>query len=282
MELIYKYKRYFLLAGMATCLVAMIATINPNFRPVLIIRAFGYIVVPLQRTATSATDWIGSRASLLWEMNQLQMENQRLRDEIGWLQIENQRLQLAGEEYLHLTELLDVRQRYIELPQKGAIIIAQEPNPWYRRFVVDRGSNDGLEPWMPVLAPGGLAGRIFNVSPNSSQVLSLLDDHFRVMVQSVRTEDTGMVKGDSTLMQQGLARMDYISLTAQIMVGDEIVTAAISDVFPPGIRVGTVQEVRPAPDGLSQYAIIRPGVNFNRLRHVSIVNELFYQEGQTE
>ncbi|MCL2399924.1 MAG: rod shape-determining protein MreC [Defluviitaleaceae bacterium] len=279
MTFIHRYKRIFLLIGMGICIVAMIITFNPDFRPTVIARSLGYVVVPLQSGATAATNWVTSRVSLLWEMSYLQQENARLRDEIGWLQIENQRLQLAGEEYLRLTELLYIRRRYSELPIVGATIIGHNPSAWNNRFTIDRGSNDGFARNMAVLGDGGLVGVIHQVTPNSSTITSLIDDSFAVAVQSVRTEDTGVVMGDSTLMQAGLVRMEYISTTAQIMINDEIVTSTFS-LFPPGISVGTVVEVRPTPDGLAQYAIIRPSANVRRLEHVLVVNQLFSPEDQ--
>lgn len=274
MAFIQRYKRVFLLIGMGICVVAMIITFNPEFRPTVIARSLGHIVIPLQSGATAATNWVSSRVSLLWEMNDLHEENSRLRDEIGWLQIENQRLQLAGEEYLRLTELLYIRRRYSELPIVGATIISRNHTPWHNIFRIDRGSNDGFARNMAVLGTGGLVGVIHQVTPNSSMVTSLIDDNFAVAVQSVRTEDTGVIRGDSTLMQEGLVRMEYISTTAQIMINDEIVTSTFS-MFPPGISVGTVLDVRPTPDGLAQYAIVRPSANVRRLEHVLVVNQLF-------
>ena len=275
MELIYKYKRIFLLIGMGICVAAIIITINPNYRPSVIARSLGHVIVPLQSAATAATRWAGSRVSLLWEMSHLQQENARLREEIGWLEIENQRLRLAGDENQRLSELLYIRQRYAELPMIGAIIIAHDPNVWYSSFNIDRGSNDGLAPNMAVLGPGGLVGRIHRVYPNYSKVLSLIDDRFAAAVQSTRTDDWWVVKGDSRLMQQGLVRMDYIDSNAHIMAGDEVFTSINSTIFPPGIRVGTIMDVQPTPNGLAQYAIVRPFANVRNLEHVLVVNQLF-------
>ena len=233
-------------------------------------RSLSRLIVPLQSVATSAAGWIGSQVSFVWEMRHLQQENATLRDQIGWLEIENLRLQLAGEENQRLLELLEIRERYGELPTIGARIIGHDPSGWFYSFNIDRGSNDGLAENMAVLGPGGLIGIIQRVYPTHSRVTTIIDDRFAVWVQSVRTEDQGVVRGDSTLMQQGLVRMDRISATAHIMAGDELITSVIS-IFPPGIRVGIVEDVQPTPDGLAQYAIVRPAANVRRLEHVFVV-----------
>lgn len=274
MELLYKYKRILLLAGMGICVIAMIITLNPNYRPSVIARSLGRMIVPLQSAATSATSWVSSQLTFFWEMNRLQQENERLREQIGWLEIENQRLQLAGEENRNLLELLDIRERYGELPTVGARIIAHDPSGWSYRFTIDRGTNDGVARNMAVLGPGGLVGRIEQAHPTSSHVIAIVDEDLRIPVQTVRTEDQGIVGGDSTLMQQGLVRMDRISYTAHIMAGDELITSVLSEIFPPGIRVGTVVDVQPTPDGLAQYAIVTPAANVSRLEHVQVVTQL--------
>lgn len=260
---------------MVVCVFAMFVTLNENYRPSVLVRSLVRLVVPLQTAATSTTSWIGSHFTLLREMSYLQQENERLTDLVGWLEIENQRLQLAGDENRSLLELLYVRERYGELPTIGARVIAHDPSGWYTSFFIDRGTNDGLEENMIVLGAGGVVGVVHQVWPTSSRVKTILDDLFGVAVQTIRTEDQGLVRGDSTLMQQNLVRMDRISYTAHVMVGDELITSVISEIFPPGIRVGTVVDVQPTPDGLAQYAIVSPAANIRRLEHVLVVNQLF-------
>jgi len=270
MEFLEKYKRMFLLFGMGVCIAAIIITINPNYRPSVVARSLSRIIVPLQSAATSAGAWVGAQVSFLWEMRHLQQENAQLREQIGRLEIENLRLQLAGEENQQLLELLEIRERYGELPTIGARIIGHDPSEWYFSFNIDRGSNDGLAQNMAVLGNGGLVGRIHQAYPTHSRVVGIIDDRFAVAVQSVRTEDRGIIHGDSTLMRQGLVRMEHIDAAAHIMAGDELITSVIS-IFPPGIRVGTVVEVQPTADGLAQVAIVSPAANVRRMEHVFVV-----------
>ena len=282
MDLVYRYKRLFLLIGMGICIAAMIVTLNPDYRPSVVARSLSRVIAPLQSVSTSVASWVGARVSFLWEMNHLQHENVILREQIGRLEVENKRLQLAGEENRLLTELLYIRQRYEELPTMGARVIGHDPIGWYFSFNIDRGSNDGLARDMAVLGPGGLVGIIQQVFPTYSRVTAIIDDRFAVPVQTVRTEDQGVIRGDSTLMQRGLVRMDHIRADAHIMVGDEVITSVISDIFPPGIRVGTVVDIQPTADGLAQYAIVSPAANARRMEHVLVVNRLFIPEELSE
>jgi rod shape-determining protein MreC len=131
---------------------------------------------------------------------------------------------------------------------------------------------------MAILGDFGLLGKVQEVYPNFSKVITLIDHRFAVAVKNVRTEDLGVLKGDVRLMQQGLTRVDYINATAQIMPGDEIVTGPHSSIFPPGILVGTVISVEPNPDGLTRFAIVQPAATIDRIENVLVVNRLFGDE----
>jgi len=279
MGFLYKYKKAFLLFGMGLCIVAIFMTTNPGYRPTFIIQGLGYVIVPLQTGFTAVTNWMGGGMSLLVDGRHLQRENVELRERIAWLETENQRLRMAGAENEQLNSLLQLHQRYGELPTIGANIIARNIEAWENDFTINRGENHGLERGMAILGTGdtggGLAGYVWTVFRNRAHVIPIIDDRFNVAAQSVRTGDTGVIRGDISLMQSGLVRMDHISPEAQIMRGDYIMTSPYSVVFPPGVLIGEVVEIWPAPVGFGQYAIVRPFADVSRLETVLVVNELF-------
>lgn len=281
MEILNKHKRMFLLSGIALCIVAIILTINPTFEPIIIARGLSQIVVPLQRGVSTSVAWVQGHFVALGRNQELLRENRILREEINHLIIENNRLQRADEENIRLSALLDMNQRYAQLPTMGARIIGQNSNDAVSRFFIDRGSNDYLSRNMAVLGDGGLIGVVRSVKPNHSTFFSIIDPSFSAAVISVRTEDIGNINGDLRLMQQGLIRMDHISATAQIMPGDEIITSPISSIFPPSLPVGTVRSIYSNPDGLTRHAIIIPFADVDNVEMVSIVTEVFGDQHAT-
>lgn len=280
MEFLTKYKRIFLLAGMAVCVTAIILTLRPGFRPTFVGKALGFVITPLQQGATAVTRRVGGFFSMLSEMSRLQAENAALKDQISLLTIDNQRLRLADEENKKLSALLEIGQKYADLPKTGAEIIGKDPNDWYDSFHIDKGTLHGLTRNMAVLGDGGLVGVIRECYPNYAKVITLIDSRCSVAVKNVRTEDIGILKGDVKLMPQGLCRMEYINADAQIMPGDEIVTSAHSAHYPPGILVGTVLRVEPNLNGLTKYAIIQPAANIDRVETVWVVTKLYGDENQ--
>jgi len=283
MEFLHKHKRLFLAFGITICLVAIIITITGVAPTSFLGRAFGYVVTPIQRGASSATTWIGGRFAVLAQSEQILSENRALRDENARLRAENARLQRLDEESIHLHNLFNMRQRYPHLPMEGARIIGQNPNDWQSRFIIDKGENHGILPNMIVLGEdGGVLGRIGQVGANHAQVISIMDNGFGAAARNARTEEVGTVRGRLDLANDGLMRMDYILATARFMVGDEIITSAHGAFFPPGLSLGTVTEVHPVPGGLTQYAIIQPTASLDRIDFVLIVMELFEDAPDTD
>ena len=279
MGFVSRHKRVFLLSGMAVCVAAIIFTINPNLRPTFIEKALGYTVVPLQRSIASAQRFARDSFAALTDFERVFEENRALREELDRLLIDLRRLALADEENKRLSELLELAQKYAELPLSGAEIIARDPSDWYDSFNIGKGTSHGVEINMAVLGEGGgLAGVVREVYPNYSKVVSLLDDRFSVSAVSERTGDGGVVRGDVRLMQSGLCRMDYIRAEAQIMPGDEIVTTAQGSLFPPGVLIGWVTEVYPNPDGLTKYAVITPAAKLAQLETVLVVTKVYGDE----
>lgn len=272
------HRRTFLLSGIAICVIAIIWTINPGIGTNILSGGLSYIVTPMQSALNSTISWAQGHLSALTNNQQLIAINRELQSEINRLQFENHRLNLAAEENAMLSAALNMHQQYAHLPTMGARVIAHDPNNFQRSFRVDRGANDDIQFGMAVIADGGLAGVIRYVNPTSSQFVSVLDSRFTAAVTASRTEDFGIASGDIMLMQQGLLRMNHIEANAQIMPGDEIRTSSDSTLFPAGLLLGEVQEIRTNPDGLTRHAIIRPAADLSNLEMVLIINEVFDNE----
>ena len=275
MEFIHRRKRLFLAFGILFCLAAIIVTITGVAPTSFIGRGVGYVVVPLQSGASSATGWVSGRFHILARSAEILAQNQALVDENIRLSNENDRMGALYEENIRLRTIVNMRERYPQLPMIGARIIGQNPNDWQDRFMIDVGENNGVFPYMVVLGDGGVLGVIHETGPNHALVVSIRDNDFAAAARNTRTEDLGVVRGDLDLRHDGLMRMRNIVYTARFMPGDEITTSAHGTVFPQGLALGTVESIHPGPDGLTQYAIIRPSVNLGRVDMVLVVTQLF-------
>ena len=275
MEFLKKHKRIFITSLVVFCLALFIITAVYQTEPTFIENSLGYVVIPIQRAATDVGSWFSRRINFFTSINSLDSEIQRLREENTHLRLEIDRLRHMEKDNIALSELLQIAQRYPDFPRVGARVVATDPGNWRSTFTIDKGADHGIARNMVVLGPGGLVGRVIEARGNNSKVVGILDDTSSVAVQSLRTGETGILKGDMMLMQSGLSKMEYIDINADIQEGDEIVTSHLSGIYPPGISVGSVTQISHDLNSITKTAIIRPSVNFRQLEEVFIITEVF-------
>jgi len=232
----------------------------------------GFIVVPIQKTLRNAKKWVADEIDFWKNASDFQKENEELKLKIEKLESENSRLKLYEADNKRLTELLELQEKYYDYPTVGADVVGKEPGNWYEVFTIDKGTRDNLSADMVILTQKGLAGRITETAYNYSKVITIIDDRSSVSAKNLRTGDIGVVKGDSTLRKEGLCKMEYIDANAELMVGDEIVTSHLGDIYPVGITIGYIKEIKADPNGLTKYALIEPVVDFKHIETVLVID----------
>lgn len=267
------YKKQIITIAAILLVIISLATVGKNTQIPFLSSAVGYVITPLQKLTTSAGNWIMDKTAAFRDNYAIAQENEELKTQIAILEDENRRLSLYQEENKKLSDLLGISQKYSEFGTTGTQIIAKDPGNWYDIFTIDKGKQDGISANMVITAPGGLVGRIIESGQTYSKVQSILDNRSSVPAMSLRTNDLGIVHGDYSLMNDGLCIMEYIDADAEIIVGDEIVTSQLSDVYPPGLAIGRVTEIKADSNGLTKYAVIEPLVDFKHLDTVLIIND---------
>ena len=193
--------------------------------------------------------------------------------EVETLQATNNRLALYEEENKTLSDLLKIAQKYPQYQTFGVGIIAKNPGSLYDIFTLNKGSSGGVQANMVLAAPEGLVGKVLESGATYAKAQSILDSRSSVPAMSLRTGDLGVVKGDYTLMNQGLCKMEYIDAEAEIAVGDEIVTSHLSDIYPTGLTIGKVKEIKADTNGLTKYAILEPAVDMKHLDTLLVIDK---------
>lgn len=142
---------------------------------------------------------------------------------------------------------------------------------------INRGSNQGIKDNMGVFSSGGgLIGQVVNVSPNYSQVMSLLHVQNKVNVLVKKTQNSGTLFWDAK--DPRFLTLINIPKSDSLAKGDTIVTGNYSLSFPPGHFVGTVEEI--VKDNSTNFYVlkIRTGANFSNLQQVMVVENLQYAD----
>ncbi len=129
-----------------------------------------------------------------------------------------------------------------------AAVIGRSAGDWWQQILISRGSRDSVSVGDIVTGPGGIVGRVINVSPTSSRVLLVSDPTSRVGARISRSRATGYVRGE---MGQQVA-MEFFDKMPDVKVGDVVVTSSYSQLFPKDIVIGRVVDLdlskSPAPE----------------------------------
>jgi rod shape-determining protein MreC len=160
---------------------------------------------------------------------------------------------------------------------RSATVVYNTINAQKNYFQINRGSNQGIKDNMAVLSSDGCAaGVVVNVSPNFSEVMSLLHVQSTVSVSLKRSGDFGTVEWDGKDPRYLILKK--IPKTADAKTGDTVLTSTVSFNFPPGYMVGTVADVKLDNTNGMYLLKVRTAANFYNLQQVHVIENLDYGE----
>ncbi len=148
-------------------------------------------------------------------------------------------------------------------------------------ITIDKGRDAGIEPGMAVISPLGVVGKVKLVSKNYGVVTSIL--HVDVMISGVlkRTDHFGTIRWDGR--DPDLVEFKYIPPHVNPVVGDTVVTSGFNAIFPEGVMIGVVDNVKLNNDGLFYDIKVRLSQDFRKLSFVTIIkNNRFAEQDSLE
>ena len=211
----------------------------------LIALALGGYLTPISRLVltplVSAQTWLSTRfqavesfLSAPQDVNRLRLENEQLQAENARLETQIIELNQQLTESRITSALLDFARAHPDNRYLAAQVIGQDTNPFLQYVIINRGSDDGLRRGMPVVTQQGLVGRIAAVTARAARVQLISDTDSRV---NVRLEPT---RAQATLIGQitGEISLDMIPQSAEITVGDLVLTSGLGGNYPANTLIG--------------------------------------------
>jgi rod shape-determining protein MreC len=198
------------------------------------------------------------------ELGTAREENQRLRAEVVDLRFELDRYREDALENERLRRLLLMKE-HVAPRSVAARVVTANLTDQEHVIVVDRGSAHGVATDQPVIAWGGVVGRVVFVNDDYAKIRLITDPNSGVAGIVQRSRQEGMVLGRG----KGVLEMVYVPSFADVALGDRVVTSGIDGVFPRGIGIGEVQASDAS--GIARAIVVRPEVQFPRLEEVLIL-----------
>ncbi|MBF8299703.1 MAG: Cell shape-determining protein MreC [Acidobacteria bacterium] len=231
--------------------------------PVLEAVTFG-LFAEIQRGVSSVIGGVRTSWGDYLALQTVRGENERLRQEVARMQIALQEERALAQQSRTLEQLLDLRSQST-LATVAAGVIAGSASPDFRTLTINKGTADGLRPDMAVMAPAGIVGRIITPSGRAAKVQLLIDRNAAAGALVERSRAQGVVEGTG-----GYLRLNYVSSTADVTVGDVVVTSGIDGIYPKGVVIGQIESVERG-GGAFGAIVIRPAVDFSSLEGVLVV-----------
>ena len=266
--------RYLLLIFTVICalLIACSAFFGTQSNPLSNVTSA--VIVPMQKGINSVGNWFTEKSRAFENIRDLQKKNEELEDKVNELTMQNRALLQDRYELDRLRELYELSERYSDYPTVGARVIGKGAGNWFNVFLIDKGSEAGIQVDMNVIADGGLVGIVTEVGDGWSKVKSIIDDTSSVSAMVLTTQETCMVKGSQKNIVNDYIDVEYISKDAVVEEGSELVTSNVSSKYLEGIAIGFISNIELDETRLTQVGRLTPIVDFAHLQEVLIITEL--------
>jgi len=165
------------------------------------------------------------------------------------------------------------KQQYTYLEAK---VINNSINRSNNYITINRGSKQGVAKGMGVICNSGLVGKVVFVGEYLSVVQSLLHKDSRFSAMLEKSKEIGYIEwGEDLNPRKGFLK--DVSNNAQPHVGEEVVTSQYS-LFPAGIKIGKVSNLRTKSGGMALNMEVELAVDFSRLQYVDVVVNKFAEQ----
>ncbi len=237
----------------------------------LIESIFANIIDLPQKLYVNAKAYVTEDEGFFSDVELLRNENEELKKQIEELETKLINYDEMSATVSTLRTHLNLSEKYPDYNLVVADIISDSATSWEATYVVNKGSNHGVKAGMTVIATDGLVGYVESVTKTTSKIISILDAGNAVSAKISRTRDEIVCKGSVSSTEDQVLKIVNIPIGTTIIEGDKIETSGIGGVYPKGISIGNVTEIKNKKNPIENEALIKTSVDFNRLETIGII-----------
>lgn len=231
----------------------------------------GGMIEPLYRVAALPSDIARTVGTSISSQQQLIDENRELRKSLTMAEARLHRLDTLSAQNARLQGLLEA-QKSLGISVHLARLINVDLDPSRRRIVLDAGRDQGATVGQPVIDAHGVMGQIVEVLANTSVAMLVTDPSHAIPVMIERTGMRTIAVGNK---QSGdLLELANIPTSADVQVGDKLVTSGLGGRFPAGFPVGTIRDISNDRSGMFASAMATPAAALNTSSDVLLLQNL--------
>ncbi len=224
----------------------------------------------VQSPVTTASSSLNNYFQSISHLRNAQSENDALKQRIQELEVEVKQKEDLTFESARLKSLLELKEqaKYKILP---AQIIGRDPSAWFDTSIINRGSLDGVKLNMPVATNGALVGRVIQVSPLTAQIALITKDKSglgAIIGELGNTNAIGVVSGNG---KKETLEMGYVPGSVEVQMGETVYTTGQDGIYPAGLKLGEIVEVRSGSATVPHQIFIKPSANLYAMQEVAVL-----------
>lgn len=267
-------KKLLVIVATAILILTISLTVQPKENPNVFEKCVNAVFLPIQQVIKWPFVKMENSIDFFVDMKKMSEENERLTKENIELKEKVRQLEIDGIENDKLREMLNLTKKYETSNAIVAEVISMNSSMWFDVFTINKGEKDGIKNDMTVLTPEGLVGKVTQTFSTTAQVTSILDVNNAVSARLTKTGDAIITKGDMNLVDKGLLKLKYVTSDVNLAEGDVVETSGMGGIYPKGIFIGTISKVEQDTKAMKTYAVLEPGVDFNKLSEVLVISNM--------
>lgn len=226
----------------------------------------GFILSPFQNFFTQTIQSVSDSINHYFFLVDVARENDQLKLEVQRLMSEKNQLieHLASQK--RLSKLMA---HEIDWQEKAVVasVIGRDATQWSKVVIINKGTQSGITDYLAVITDAGVVGQVIHAGLNTSKVLLIVDGRSAVDALFQDSRVSGVAVG----MGEDECQLKFVPNTAEVKVGDPVLSSGLGGIFPKGLVIGKVSQVLKKKEGLFQEITLTPSSDLSRLEEVLVL-----------
>ncbi|NCW02232.1 MAG: rod shape-determining protein MreC, partial [Betaproteobacteria bacterium] len=225
------------------------------------------VLLPMEEAVSAPGDWWRLWVSEVRQAESLREENRRLQTLLASMALVAQRDAELDQENRSLRALMQISPRKSWV-SRAAQITSERRDSYVRRLTINKGLSHGVTPGHAVMDAQGLIGQVTRSYQRSAEVTAMTDPSMAVPVLNQRNGQRAVLFGSGSA---GVMELKFIASSAEMQIGDVLLTSGVDGVFPPGVLTGVVHQIDRNPGSPFPRILVKPAGGIDSSRIVLIV-----------
>lgn len=266
----FKNKFFIIALTVVLCLTVFSVVLSFSGHAWFLKDALNVISTPFRNAFNYCADGVTGFFDYFTEFDRISKENEELRKENEELKKLKADLEVLKEENAWLKDFLDVKNHNTTFEFADATVIGKNSGAAHVTLTLNKGSLQGIASGMVVITGQGLVGRITEVGLTTCEVLCITDISSSVGAVVERSAMVGIAEGYYENECRFLYTTGFADVS-DIVVGDVIISNGNGSIYPYGLKIGSVTDVKIDDASRSVIATIKSAVDFNDVSRVMII-----------